>query len=184
MALYHARHLRLPRWEIVRLGARAGDAVHADPAHLRHAHPGASVTEFRDTYAYVVVGMWVEHPSSAVVQSLLLIIAWTHGCMGVRWWLQFKPWYPRYRAVLRAGALLLPTLALAGFAGIGRETALLSARPGWLERTFAGMTDAQNDMVLGWAGIANGIFAAGGGRWRSAGATCGPGSSGGAASSG
>jgi len=79
--------------------------------------------------------------------------------MGVRWWLQFKPWYPRYRAYLRAGALLLPTLALAGFAGIGRETEILSRMPGWLEATFAGITHDQEETVLGWAGIANGIFA-------------------------
>ena len=104
--------------------------------------------------------MWVQHPESAFVQSILLIVAWTHGCMGVRWWLQFKPWYPRYRAFLRAGALLLPTLALAGFAGIGRETEALSRVPGWLESTFAGITHAQEETVLGWAGIANGIFAA------------------------
>ena len=159
MALYRARHLRLPRWEMVRLGLGLAMPFMLIP-HIFGTRILNEVTpEFRDTYAYVVVGMWVDHPESAVVQSLLLIIAWTHGCMGVRWWLQFKPWYPRYRAVLRAGALLLPTLALAGFAGIGRETAFLSGTPGWRDFAFAGVTDAQNDLVLGWAGIANAIFA-------------------------
>jgi adenylate cyclase len=158
LALYRARHLRLPRWELLRLGLGLAMPFMLLPHIFGTRVLREIAPEFRDTYAYVVFGMWVEHPESAAVQALLLVIAWTHGCMGVRWWLQFKPWYPRYRTILRAGALLLPALALAGFAGIGRETAFLSTTPGWLERTFAGMTLAQNDMVLGWAGIANAAF--------------------------
>jgi adenylate cyclase len=158
MAIYNARHLRLPRWEVVRLALGLAMPFMLIP-HIFGTRILHQLAGFEDTYAYVVVGMWVQHPESAIVQTLLLIVAWTHGCMGVRWWLQFKPWYPRYRTVLRAGALVLPTIALAGFAGVGRETMLLSATPGWMERTFAGMTEAQNEMVLGWAGMANGIFA-------------------------
>jgi adenylate cyclase len=160
MTIYQARHLRLPRWEVIRLALGLAMPFMLIP-HIFGTRVLAQDADFHDTYAYVVVGMWVQHPGSAAVQALLLIIAWTHGCMGVRWWLQFKPWYPRYRAWLRAGALLLPTLALAGFAGIGRETALLSLTPGWLERTFAGVTPAQEETVLGWARVANGIFALG-----------------------
>jgi adenylate cyclase len=159
MTLYQARHLRLPRWEVVRLAFGLAIPFMLVP-HIFGTRILSQFTDFEDTYSYVVVGMWVQHPSSAATQALLLLIAWTHGCMGVRWWLQFKPWYPRYRTVLRAVALLLPTIALAGFAGIGRETALLSVTPGWLDRTFAGITPAQEDAVLGWAGIANAIFGA------------------------
>jgi adenylate cyclase len=126
--------------------------------HIFGTHVLSLVADGQISYAYVVVGMWVEHPSSAVTQAILLIIAWTHGCMGVRWYLQFKPWYPRYRSVLRALAILLPALALAGFAGIGRETAIFHDMPGWRDRTFAGITPAAEEQVLGWAGIANGIF--------------------------
>ena len=160
MAVYQARHLRLPRWEIVRLALGLAMPFMLVP-HIFGTHVLGALYDFQTSYAYVVVGMWVQHPASAFMQSVLLIVAWTHGCMGVRWWLQFKPWYPRYRAYLRAGALLLPTLALAGFAGIGRETELLSRMPGWLESTFAGITHDQEETVLGWAGIANAIFAVG-----------------------
>lgn len=159
LAIYQARHLRLPRWELVRLGLGLVMPLMLIP-HIFGTRVLADVANFRDTYAYVVVGMWVQHPESAVVQSVLLIVAWVHGWMGIRWWLQFKPWYPRYRNLFRAAALLVPTLALAGFAGIGRETAHLSATPGWMEQTFAGVTPAQEEMVLGWAGIANGTFIA------------------------
>jgi adenylate cyclase len=107
-----------------------------------------------------VAGMWLDHPESAVIQTVLLVVAWTHGAMGVRWWLQFKPWYPRYRALLRAVALLVPTLAIAGFVAIGREIVYRSGEPGWLDRIFAGITPAQEEQVLGWSGIATGIFVA------------------------
>jgi adenylate cyclase len=160
LALYRARHLRLPRWEMLRLGLGLAMPFMLIP-HIFGTRILHEISGFHDTYAYVVVGMWVEHPTSAAVQALLLIIAWTHGCMGVRWWLQFKPWFPQYRAWLRAGALLLPTLALAGFAGVGRETARLSQVPGWMEQTFAGVTHAQEEMVLGWAGMWNGLFVVG-----------------------
>jgi len=156
-ALYNARHLRLPRWEVVRLGLGLAMPFMLIP-HIFGTRVLADTYEVRATYDYVVVGMWVQHPVSAAVQALLLVIAWTHGCMGVRWWLQFKPWYPRYRPFLRVGAIILPTLALAGFAGIGRETFLLSSTPGWMERTFQGITPEQEERVLGWAGIANVIF--------------------------
>jgi adenylate cyclase len=157
LALYQARHLRLPRWEIVRLGLGLAMPLMLIP-HIFGTRVLAQVNDFTDTYAYVVVGMWVQHPESAVIQAVLLIVAWTHGWMGFRWWLQFKPWYPRYRALIRALALLVPTLALAGFAGIGRETVFLSTTPGWMERTFAGITPAQEDVALGWGAIANGVF--------------------------
>lgn len=158
-ALYQARHLRLPRWEVVRLALGLAMPLLLVP-HIFGTRVLADIFHVEDSYAYVVVGMWVLHPTSALVQSLLLVIAWAHGCLGVRWWLQFKPWYPRYRAWLRAGALLLPVVALAGFSAIGRETALLAPLPGWLERTFAGISEEQESLVQGWATVANGTFVA------------------------
>ncbi|MCC6179962.1 MAG: adenylate/guanylate cyclase domain-containing protein [Chloroflexi bacterium] len=158
-ALYQQRHLRLPRWEIVRITLGLAMPLLLVP-HLFGTMVLARAFDVQDTYAYVVVGMWALHPSSAVIQSLLVVIAWTHGCMGVHWWLRFKPWYPRYLPTLRAAALLLPTLALLGFAEMGKETAALANQPGWLAQTFAGITDAQEQQVQDWATVANGAFVA------------------------
>lgn len=155
--LYQARHLRLPRWEVVRLALGLAMPFMLIP-HIFGTRILNAVTDFQDTYSYVVVGMWVQHPESGLIQAVLLLVAWVHGCLGVRWWLTFKPWYPRYRTMLRAAALIVPTLALAGFAAIGHETAYLATTPGWLDRTFAGITPAREAMVLGWGGIASGTF--------------------------
>jgi adenylate cyclase len=157
--LYQARHLRLPRWELVRLGLGLLIPLLLIP-HIFGTRVLAQTNDFDDTYAYVVYGMWVEHPTSAIPQVILLLVAWTHGCMGIRWWLQFRPWYPKYRPALRGVALVLPTAALAGFASIGNETYLRSMEPGWVERTFAGITPAQENAVGGWSAIATGVFIA------------------------
>ena len=158
-AVYQARHLRLPRWEIARLGLGLAMPFLLIP-HIFGTRVLSQVNDFSDTYAYVVAGMWLEHPASAVIQVVLLLIAWTHGAMGIRWWLQFRPWYPRYRPLLRAAALIIPTLAIAGFAAIGSELQLRARDPAWLTGVFAGITPAQEEQVQGWSSIATGIFIA------------------------
>ena len=51
----------------------------------------------------------------------MLIIVWLHGCIGLHFWLRLRPWYQTVQPLLLALALLLPTLALIGFADGGRE---------------------------------------------------------------
>jgi adenylate cyclase len=66
---------------------------------------------------------------------VLLSLVWLHGCIGVHYWLRLRPWYRAAQPWLLALALLLPTLALVGFANAGRELrALAAADPGWLAR--------------------------------------------------
>ena len=47
----------------------------------------------------------------SVRQTLTLVLAWIHACIGVHFWLRFRPWYAGARPWLFAIALLLPTLA-------------------------------------------------------------------------
>jgi adenylate cyclase len=48
------------------------------------------------------------------------------------YWLRLKPWYPQVRAVLFAIAVIVPVLALIGFADAGRAVAEKLADPAWL----------------------------------------------------
>src|SRR5213079_1677203 len=66
-------------------------------------------------------------------QTITLLIAWIHACIGVHYWLRFRRWYPRVVMALFAGALLLPTLALAGYVTGGHEVVTLARTPGWRE---------------------------------------------------
>ncbi|MFQ5958359.1 MAG: hypothetical protein ACE5LF_03225 [Alphaproteobacteria bacterium] len=69
-------------------------------------------------------------------QTLVLVIAWVHGCMGLHYWLRIRPWYPRAVPFLYAAALMLPVLAILGFFNAGQEVAALAADPEWLARVF------------------------------------------------
>src|SRR5262249_53577437 len=87
-----------------------------------------------DLYAKIVLGFWRQNPMNGVRQAALVLIAWTHGCIGLYFWLRLRPWFPRFAAALYAFALLLPVCALPGFAQAGRQTDSLIARdPGWIE---------------------------------------------------
>jgi len=102
--------------------------------------------------------MWVEHPESVILQSLLLVLAWAHGSMGVHFWLRFRPWYPKAAPWLRSAALLLPVFGLLGFFHAGRTFGALWEDPTWRSTTFPAGIEEQNNTVLGWANIAVGIF--------------------------
>lgn len=53
--------------------------------------------------------------------TILLIIAWIHGCIGIYFWLRLKPFFPRAAPYLLAAAVLVPTLSLLGIYQGGRS---------------------------------------------------------------
>lgn len=53
--------------------------------------------------------------------TILLIIAWVHGCIGIYFWLRLKPFFTRAAPYLLAAAVLMPTLALLGIYQGGRS---------------------------------------------------------------
>jgi adenylate cyclase len=59
-------------------------------------------------------------------QTMLVMVVWAHGCIGLHFWLRLGNFYRRIAPLLFAIALLLPALSLAGFVAAGREAA---ARP-------------------------------------------------------
>ena len=92
-------------------------------------------------YVPVLTGLWYVEPFNGIVQIVLVLVAWTHVCIGLRFWLLLRPWYETARPFLYAGALLLPVLALLGFVAGERELgAMLAHDPGLLARTLASKT--------------------------------------------
>jgi adenylate cyclase len=68
-------------------------------------------------------------PEIALDLALGLSIVWLHGCLGVHYWLRFKPVYAHRQPVLLALAVLLPVLALLGLLSGLREAAQMLAEP-------------------------------------------------------
>ena len=132
--LWRRRSLKIPAWEMAQVGLGFlipyWLVVHIIGTRGSHQFFGVD-----DSYAYVLNTLW---PESAVRQSILLVLVWLHGCIGIHFWLRLRPWYRPRRPWLFAPALLLPTLALIGSADAGRELhARAASDPAWLERLAA-----------------------------------------------
>lgn len=84
-----------------------------------------------DNYAYVIQSLWVSEPWLGLQQTIVVQVAWLHGCIGVHFWLRLKPWYGRARVYLYTAAILLPVLAVLGFVAGGREVVQLAKDPIW-----------------------------------------------------
>ncbi len=82
-------------------------------------------------YAQVLYSLWVSSPYICMVQQALVIVAWTHGCIGIWFWFRLQPWFARLRPPLLSVAVLLPVLALLGFLQSGREVVALAHDPAW-----------------------------------------------------
>ena len=130
--LYTRRTLRMPTWEAVQYGLGlllpALLANHVTATRIAWWQAGTD-----DRYARVLLAYWVVAPERGAWQTLAVVLAWAHACIGLHYWLRFRPWYPRVATWLLVTALLLPAAALAGFVAGGREVIALARTPGWRE---------------------------------------------------
>lgn len=102
--------------------------------HIVATRLSSSLFYLRDSYETVVHTLWSKSPFNGAKQSLALVVIWLHGCIGIHFWLRYRPWYSAiWPGVLTIG-ILLPTLSLLGFVQMGRTMAtpvyLLSGYPG------------------------------------------------------
>lgn len=135
-ALYQRQHLRMPLAEALQLafGLTLPTLLITHVVGTRLAHEWHGVN---DSYASIVLTLWHADPWAGLRQASVLIIAWLHGCIGLHFWLRLRPWYGSAKNSLFACALLLPLLALLGFAEAGKEVSDLVARnPDWIEQTL------------------------------------------------
>lgn len=127
--LFAGKTLRLPwwQWAQVILGLLIPLVLAEHLLGTRIAH---EVFGLDDTYAFVTLASW---PGKAWDMIWLIGAVWLHGCIGVHYWGRLYPVYPHLKPWLLSGAVLLPVLAFAGFAGLGREVqALIASDPDWV----------------------------------------------------
>jgi len=134
-SLYQRHHFRIPMWEALQflIGLAILPLIVGHIVGTRLAHEWFSTT---DSYTYLILLYWELRPDIGVKQVILLTIAWTHGSIGIHYWLRLKPWYPRLVTILFSMALLLPVLALAGFSQAGRDVYRLAQQSGWVQQTL------------------------------------------------
>ncbi len=89
-------------------------------------------------YRNLLAVFWHLDPWQGVLQAALLLAGWTHACIGLRFWLRLKPWFPRWAPLLGVLALMLPLLGLAGMVAAGNEVSLrMASDPAYLARILA-----------------------------------------------
>jgi adenylate cyclase len=139
-SLYRRRSLRMPFWEAAQLilGLMIPALLweHILGTRLAHAMFGLN-----DNYPFVLAILWTLEPSAGVRQVCTLVIAWAHGCVGLHYWLRLKSWYDPALPWTYAAALLIPVLALLGFAIAGQQVAALLADESQRARILSGLPD-------------------------------------------
>lgn len=115
--LARRRTLRVPVWEWIQvaLGLLIPFLLITHIVHTRLAH---EVFLLNDEIGYLVGLIW--NTNSGWKQAALLLITWTHGCMGLHFWLRTQDWWRKALPALIAVAALVPAWALAGFMVQGR----------------------------------------------------------------
>jgi len=66
-----------------------------------------------------IVGLLWSSDWSTFKQMALLVLVWAHLCFGLHYWLRMRAWYRAAQPLVFSVALLLPAIALAGFASAG-----------------------------------------------------------------
>jgi adenylate cyclase len=93
--------------------------------HVVGTRAASSFAGADDSYVHVLRHLW---PDNAAFQTAALLVVWTHGVIGLHYAFHTRRWFRKIRATFATAAVLIPALALAGFAASGRE-ALNAATP-------------------------------------------------------
>ena len=160
VSLYRRSTLRMPAWEAAQLVL--GLAI--PPLLIGHVVGTRLNWELLGHYIDYerIVGLLWSDTRAALQQSVLLLIVWSHLCFGVHYWLRIKAWYPVVQPIAFAAALLIPAIALAGFAAAGASLWPAIETVGGMQKynlDLAAMTDAQRAKLAAWReGLAWGFW--------------------------
>src|SRR5918992_813996 len=151
VSLYRRTTLRMPAWEALQLAL----GLVIPPLLIGHI-VGTRLTwtllDHNIDYERVVGTLW-SSTWSAGRQSVLLLIVWAHLCAGLHYWLRLKQWYQNIQPLAFAVALLLPALALAGFASAGFYLWPSIESIGGMQKynvDLAGMSSRDRALMAGW----------------------------------
>jgi adenylate cyclase len=135
-SIYVRRSLRLSRWEWtqVLLGLCIPVLLTFHVVATRIAEHVLDVTTYYNT---VFIAQWLVMPWLAAVQMFAVVTVWIHACIGIHYWLRVRPWYPKWLPFLFTYALLLPTLALAGYVTGGNQVLREAKDPDFVNSSLA-----------------------------------------------
>lgn len=89
--------------------------------HVIGVRLGQTLYGHQKLYPQELYLFFVASPGRIWTMTILLLIAWVHGCIGIYFWLRLKPLFTRAAPYLLAAAVLIPTLSLLGVYQGGRS---------------------------------------------------------------
>ena len=88
-------------------------------SHLVQTRYAHEFFDVNDEMGYIIIQMW---PGTTIwVQSVLLLLVWVHGCIGLHMWLRLTQWWRKLTPYLIGVAVFVPCFALAGVLTEGRR---------------------------------------------------------------
>lgn len=115
-------------------------------------------------YPQVFFAYWIAWPAAKTgMMFTVLLISWTHGCIGLYFWLRMRAFYKFAAPYLLAAAILIPTLAMLGLYQGGRNV-VDSDSTEWREENItpakngtqaenAFLNDVENYFLIGYWGL-------------------------------
>ena len=94
--------------------------------HIAGTRISSSMFDINESYTRILPRLW---EFRALGQTLLVILTWSHGCLGLYHAWRWKPWFRRWKTAGLVLAALLPVLALTGFVVGAREATALHLAP-------------------------------------------------------
>ncbi|AGS24666.1 adenylate/guanylate cyclase domain-containing protein [Rhizobium etli] len=121
-AIYMRRSLVMPKGETAQLvlGLLIPLLLIDHVIGTRIAH---ELYGYIDDYETVVEQLWIKNPANGARQVVGVLAVWFHGCIGIHFWLRYRPWYAGSAPLLLALAILVPVLSVLGFVQMGRTLA-------------------------------------------------------------
>ncbi|WP_257168821.1 adenylate/guanylate cyclase domain-containing protein [Bradyrhizobium sp. SRS-191] len=144
-------------------------------SHLAGVRLGQTLYGHEKLYPQVLYSYWSGPSWRVWLMSTALLTSWTHGCIGLHFWLRLKPFYKRATPWLLACAVLIPALALLGFYRGGRDAIAASTTAEWRAENLsqrqmgtpaegAKLEAIMNGFLIGYLGLLGIALAARGAR--------------------
>ncbi|MGY3033586.1 adenylate cyclase [Bradyrhizobium sp. USDA 4354] len=105
--------------------------------HVIGVRLGQTLYGHEKLYPQELYLFFVAAPGRLWQMSILLLIAWIHGCIGIYFWLRLKAFFTRAAPYLLAAAVLVPTLSLLGIYQGGRSIEIESDDRDWRSQNLA-----------------------------------------------
>ena len=144
-------------------------------AHIADARLAYDLFGNEKYYSQLFAFYTTSRPYMIAVQYLVLIVAWTHGCIGLYFWFRLRPWFKLIAPVLLALAVLLPAAAALGLYQGSKTVRQLYQSPQWRAETLSvkhvgtpqdrsALDKITQGFLLGYAGLLGLAIAARGAR--------------------